>query len=65
MQYSTMQRAFEIAKRLYSGHSVSAINIQKEFGVSKSTAQRDMDQIECALPVIARKIDSRTVFSLR
>jgi predicted DNA-binding transcriptional regulator YafY len=60
-----MSRAFEIAKRLYSGGLVSAKQIQNDFGVSKATAQRDMQVVETALPVIARKIDGLTVFSLR
>jgi predicted DNA-binding transcriptional regulator YafY len=60
-----MHRAFEIAKTLYNGGSISADRIQKEFGVSKATAKRDIHSVEIALPVISRKKDGKTVFSLR
>jgi predicted DNA-binding transcriptional regulator YafY len=60
-----MSRAFEISKRLYSGGLVSAKQIQNDFGVSKSTANRDMTQIEIAFPVVSIKIDGKTVFFLR
>lgn len=58
-------RALICARRLYEGGEITTRWIRKRFGVSESTARRDLRFIRLYLPVKYRRMAARGINSLR
>lgn len=59
---SAVGRLLRLALHLGAGKPVTTALIRERFGVSKATAKRDLDRLECLLPVTVEEVTGKTPY---